>query len=214
MLPVLLLMFLFSAIACGGAIVTRVEVGISERFRQAAEALYAADAGLHLAVSQLRALENWTAVVSGNQRSAFVTGAFGGSKPVPGGGVVVLCCGRESAVDRLASDTRGSPLPARRTVVWQPYLWALFDRVAADGPGSRFFLVVWVANDEDEPADAGDSNDTVIVRSEAIAPGGVTRAVEAIVSRRQAIPPEGSEDAEGDVPRPGVIEIVRWRDVR
>ena len=44
LLPVMLLMFLFSAIAIGMVVVVRVETTVAARFVQATQALHAADA--------------------------------------------------------------------------------------------------------------------------------------------------------------------------
>jgi hypothetical protein len=219
LLPVMLMMFLFSAIALGASVVIRVEISVADRFRQSAEALYAADAGLAGVLAELRTLPGWTPVLDGSRRSGLSQGIFSGSKAVPGGGVVLICCGPQSAADRLASDTRLSPLPARRSVQWRPFLWTTLDALAPSEPPSRFFIVVWVADDEADGDGDGstDENGIVIVRSEALEPNGLRRIVEAYVAR----PPENASEQEraaeepeaGTAVRPAV-DILRWREVR
>ena len=58
LLPVTLVLFLFSAIAVGAALVVRVELTVADRFRESAEALYAAEAALEVAVAELKACPN------------------------------------------------------------------------------------------------------------------------------------------------------------
>ena len=214
LLSVLLLMFLFSAIAFGAVLVIRVEITISDRYRQAGQALYAADAGLAITGAELRALSSWTPVLSGLQPSALSEGAFTGPRNLPGGGSVILCCGAGSVSDRLATATRVSPLPARRAVQWRPFLWAPFGSLAPEDPALPVFLVVWVADDEEDGDGVAtvDANGVVLVRAEAVGRGGLSRTVEAFVARRpdSAQPPESGFVAA----TPPAIGLLRWREVR
>lgn len=217
LLPVLLLMLLFSAAAIGMSIVIRVELIIASRFVQSAEALYAAEAGLAAALAELRDLPDWTPVLDGARPSVRSDGVFSGTKTVPGGGTVLTCCGPQSAASRLTSDTAASPLPARRSVQWQPFLWAAFQSLVPADPPSRLFLVVWVADDE-EDGDGNatvDGNGVIIVRAEAIEPGGLRRIVEAYAARRLAAPPAFGEEEDAE-PVAGIpaVAIQAWREVR
>jgi hypothetical protein len=207
-LPVLLLMFLFSAIALGVTLVVRVETGIADRFRQNAEAMYAADAALSAAAAELRGMDSWSPLLAGSQQSALSEGAFSGAKAVPGGSVVSVCCGPGSAADRLVSETLLSPLPSRRTILWQPFLWSTFQGLVPDSLPSRLYVVVWVANDEDEGGTT-DVNETVTVRAEAIDPGGLRRAVEGLIARLPVAQPGTSA-----TPQPPAVAFLRWREVR
>ena len=65
LLIVLMLTFLFSALAIGTVTAVGIESTISARSRDAAEALFVAEAGLALAVAELRPLEDWTPVLQG-----------------------------------------------------------------------------------------------------------------------------------------------------
>lgn len=226
LLPVLLLMLLFSAVALGLSIVIRVEIAVADRFVQSAESLYAAEAGLGAALAELRVLTDWSPVLGGMHRSPLSEGAFSGSKAVPRGGEVMICCTPQSAAGRLAADTAASPLPARRAVQWQPFLWATLQALAPADPPSRFFLVVWVADDEtDGDADTRiDANGVVIVRAEALAPGGLRRMVEAYVARassdteaagKEPDEEEPEDDLAGELPGgPPGLRILAWREVR
>jgi hypothetical protein len=198
LLPVMLVMFLFAAIAFGATAVVRIEVMVAERFRQSAEAQYAAEAGLELVLSELRSMPTWAPVVSGLQRSALVDGEVAGQKAVPGGGTVTVCCDNGSAADRLTIETRLSPLPARRAVDWKPYLWTPFDRLVRGEQPSRLYIAVWVAGQEDVTAGEGEDGEAVLVRADALDPGGRRRTIEAMAQRRS----------------PDALRVLAWREVR
>jgi hypothetical protein len=212
---VILIMFLFAAIALGSAAVMRVETLVVDHYRHAAVALSAAEAGGEVVASELRGMAVWTPVINGTAQSAGSQGAFSGSKPVPGGGSVDLCCGPGSAADRLATDTSLSPLPARRAIRWRPYLWTTLDALAPRDPPSHVFVAVWVGNDEDDPGGATtDANDLVLIRAEAFEPAGLRRVVEALIGRQ----PEGAGLYSGgpltEEERRMRIGILSWREVR
>lgn len=212
-LVVALLMCLLSAIAAGAAAVVRVEIMIADRHHRSAEAFFAAEAALESAISELRTVVDWTTVVSGATRSRYTDGGFAGFKAIPGAGTIELCCGAQTAAGRLASDTQLSPLPARRAIVWRPFLWIAFDRLAPRDPPSRLFVIAWVANDEEDVAGGAvvDTNDTLLVRAEAVAATGTRRLVEAVIARP---PPPVPFSAGADAARRLAIGIVKWREVR
>lgn len=208
LLPVLLLMMLFTAIAAGAAIVVRMELFLQERFRQGAEAFYAADAALATAIAELRRLPSWTAVLDGSVTSSSSRGGLSDPKSVPGG-VVLVCCGAGSLSERLARETQASPARSRRTVQWQPFLWTPFDALGPWPAPGGLYVAVWVGDDEadGDGAPGLDSNGVVIVRAEAVHPSGTRRIVEAYVA--QPGPPPGDEP----VPLRGVA-VLGWREVR
>jgi hypothetical protein len=205
LLPVMLIMFLFSAIALGTSMVVRTETIVSARFRRAAEALYAADAGIAVALTELRPLPVWTPVLNGGIASAFSQGAFQGTLTVPGGGTILLCCGPGSVSDRVLMESRLSAIPARRAVEWQPFLWSPLDPIVRTAMPSRFVLVVFVADDDDGDGDRrSDANGVVILRSQAVEADGTQRAVEALVARREP-------DSESGSP---AVAVLRWQEIR
>jgi hypothetical protein len=206
LLPVMLLMFLFSAIAIAMVVVVRVETTVAARFAEAVPALYAADAALAVAVSELRELVDWSPVLAGAAQSAAADGLFTGPKAVPGGGSVDVCCGRASAAERLTRETALSAAIARRALPWRPFLWTPLARLLPRSPLTRLYVIVFVQDDEEDgDGDPGaDANGRVVVRAEAIQPGGLRRSVEALIAR------EG-EPLRGLAP---AIRLLRWREVR
>ena len=207
LLPVMLLMFLFSAIAIGMVVVVRIEAFVAMRFVQAMQALDAADAGVAVAVSELRTTGDWTPVLAGAVQSSRSDGVFGGRKDLAGGGSIALCCGSSSVAGRLAAESAVSGAIARRTLPWRPFLWSPLTKLLPGSPAGSLYLVVFVEDDEDEEDGNGsaDVNGRVVVRAEAVQPDGLRRAVEALVEREPGDPLRGLAPA---------VRLLRWREVR
>lgn len=202
LLPVMLLMLLFSAIAIGAAAVVRVEVLVADRFRRSAEARYAAEAALGAALAELRRSPDWAPVTAGIQTSVLSQGAFAGYQSVPAGGAVHLCCEPDSVFGRLEQETRaGSPF--RQALVWRPFLWTSFRALTGSTASDRLYLVVFTAATGREVAGAsGDGvgeDDSLVIRAEAVDPAGLRRVVESLVGRRRG---------------EGVVRTLTWREVR
>ena len=197
-LAVVLVTVLFSAIAISAVVLAHVELVVSGRFARVVEARYAADAALQAAVAELRTIADWTSVIDGSARSSLVEGEWVGS-----------------VTARLEAETASSPLPARRAVRWRPFLWKSMDALAARDPPSRVLVIVWVGNDEDDAgADSADTNATVLVRAEAVEPGGSRRIVEGIVSRQSEGGGLYSEDSAAAETRRRRVAVLNWREVR
>jgi len=213
LLPVLLLMFLFAAVSMAIAVAVQIEIKVASRHVAAASALYAADAGIAAAIAELRGLPSWAPVLSGTVRSVHTDGVFGGVKPVPGGGTVLICCGMQSAIGRLATDTSSSARTARRNIEWQPFLWVSAHVLLPGDPPSRSYVIVWVADDEeDDDGDAQvDANGIVVLRAEANEASGVRRVTEAYVAR-QPVAGAGGEGEDEVVPQ--AVGVRAWREVR
>lgn len=207
LLPVMLLMFLFSAIAIGMVVVVRVETMVAMRFVQATQALHAADAAVALALSELRTMSDWTPVLAGAVQSARSDGAFAGRKVLSGAGSIVVCCGSSSVSGRLEAESALAGAVARRTLQWRPFLWSPLVALLPGSPLSSLYVVVFVEDDEDEDDGNGsaDVNGRVVVRAEAIQPDGLRRAVEALIEREPGDPLRGLAPA---------VRLLRWREVR
>ena len=207
LLVVQMVTFLFSALAIGTVTAVGIESTIAARWRDAAEALLVAEAGLALAGAELRPLEDWTPVLQGLAQSRSSRGSFGGSVAVAGGGTIALCCGGASVAGRLARESAASVVPARRTLIWQPFLWSSWDAIVAQPVRGQLFLTVFVQDDEEDGDGEGrtDLNGVVVVRSEAVRPDGLRRVVEGLLARVPGDPDRG-------IP-PGV-RLLAWREVR
>ena len=86
--------FVLLVVAVGAAVsvTSRTETLIAARFRESKEMLYAAEGGISVAVRDLDAAGDWNAVLSGAVASSFTDGASIGTRTLPGGGSITLCC--------------------------------------------------------------------------------------------------------------------------
>lgn len=207
LLPVMLLMFLFSAIAIGMVVVVRVETTVATRFVEATQALYAADAALAVALAELRPMADWTPVIAGAAQSVLADGPFSGRKLVPRGGSIALCCGPLSVSGRLARESALSGAVARRALQWRPFLWSPLEALLPASPPTSLYVIVFVEDDEDEDDGDGaaDVNGRVVVRAEAVQPDGLRRSVEALIARWPGDPLRGLAPS---------VRLLRWQEVR
>ena len=108
--------------------------------------------------------------------------------------------------ERLARESASSAVPARRTLAWHPYLWSSWNALVGEPGTGQFFLIALLRDDEEDGDrdEATDLNGVVVVRSEAIRPDGLRRAVEALVAREAGDPGR----------HPGSVRVLRWREVR
>lgn len=208
LLIVIALVMLVAALGAAVAIATRTETLVAANFRQGREALYAAEGAVGIALRDLAAIADWGPVLTGAATSSFTDGSTIGSRTLPGGETVTLCC----AASSLTADVQQRALGGRDwdgdTPQWQIFAWGPASGWLAPGRiDSAHYVVVWVA---DDPVDgdgnpAADTNGILELHAQALGPGGSRRIIEASV-RRQTI---GEESAAG----PGV-KVLSWREIR
>ena len=204
----LVFVVLLSGVAAAVVIVTRTETLVAANFRASREALYAAEGGLAQTVRDLGATADWTGVLSGAAVSSFTDGAAIGSRTLPGGDLVTLCCGPSSLTGQVQVRADGGRAWGGNTPRWILYSWG--PASAWRPPGvirSAFYVAAWVSDDpadgDDDPA--ADNNGVLRIHAQALGPFGGRRIIEAVVQR----PVIGSPPA----PAPGV-RVVSWREVR
>jgi hypothetical protein len=198
------LVLLVAAIAGAVTIASRTEVLIAADFRQSRAILYAAEGAAALAVRDLGAAADWTAVLTGASASSFTDGSPVGLRTLPGGDDVVLCCGSASLTDDVQRRAHGGRSWGADTPVWQMFAWG--PATAWLPPGridSPIYVVAWVA---DDPADGdgnpyADSNGFLELHVHALATGGGRRVVDVVVERPATSGPSG-------------LRVRAWRDVR
>jgi hypothetical protein len=200
----IVVVLLMTAIAGAVAIASRTEVLIAADFRQSRAALYAAEGAVGLAVRDLGAAADWNAVLTGASASSFTDGAAIGSRTLPGGDVVVLCCGSGSLTADVQQRAHGGRSWAADTPVWQLFAWGPAASWLPPGRvDSTIYVVAWVA---DDPGDGDgnpyvDSNGFLELHVHALAPNGGRRVVDAVIERPSGSGPSGTR-------------IGSWRDVR
>ncbi len=189
------LVLLLAAVGATAALGARIETLIAANFRQGQEALYVAEGGLARAIQELAPLTDWTVVLAGAP-STFAEGTPTGSKQLPGGDTVVLCCGDGSLTSDLQQRGNAGGNWGANTPEWRLFGWGAASSwlTAARSP-SPFYVVIWVADDVDE-GDGNpslDSNGAVVVHALALGPGRARRSIQATIrhARREDGTPLG-----------------------
>jgi len=160
---------------------------------------YAADAAIELAARDLAAAPDWDAVLTGATRSSFTDGAAGGTRGLPGGGVIdltaatnLLNCGKTGTctAPQMNANSRERPWGANNPR-WQLYAYGPLEQLAPLSRPASCYLAVWIADDgREEDGDPGsDASDLdpghgiVRVHAEAFGAGGSRRLIEAELRR-------------------------------
>jgi hypothetical protein len=218
----LLALGVLAALSAGLLLTTSVERLTAGNHADAVTSIYAADAGLELAVRELAQIDDWNRVLSGNERSRFTDGAPPGPRTLPGGGMVnlttltnELTCGRATGCTdaRIRATTAERPWGANNPR-WQLFLFA---PLRAIGNPSRLpglvYVVVWLGDDaaeEDDDAETdgggelGEGRHAVRARVEAFGPGPTRRSLEARLVRP-------CHDREGEIVCGPGIRVQSWR---
>jgi hypothetical protein len=196
-------MTLVLALGTALILVSSSETMIAANFRLSAEALYAADAVLERAVSDLRGLADWNLALTGLVRSPFVDGPPTGVRRIAGGATIDL-----AVLVNLANCRKGTPCTdAEMNAVtaerpwgpnnprWQLFAFGWVDQMAGGAPrASSFYVVAMVADDGSE--NDGDASldgssrvlpnpgrGIIMVRADAFGPRASHHGVEATIER-------------------------------
>jgi hypothetical protein len=219
-LTVVLVMTLASSLALALVLITTIDTRAAFNFRGASEALFAADAGIELALPDLAGTADWSAVLDGSAGSTFVDGA-GGARTLADGRSLDLVevvnqvtCGHAAACTPAEMDAITESRPwGPNNPRWRLYMNGTLGSLASGQVvRSSCYLVVLVADDPSE-TDGNPLRDGVagqnpgagvlLVRSEAFGPGGAHKVIEATVAR-----PGGQAGLAAGV------RMVAWREVR
>ena len=175
----LLATMLLAALGGGLLLATDTEAVLAHHHRAVGETLYAADAALERAVTELRAAP-WTSVLGGVIRSPVFPASMAPTTPWAAAFDLVAATARLQADSSVVYGT-GLNAPA-----WRVYAAGSFDAMAGGPlPGSPAYLVVWVADDvaETDNDPSSDTNEVVWLRALAANAGGMRTMVHAAVQR-------------------------------
>ncbi|MGH9315275.1 MAG: hypothetical protein ACRD1S_18985 [Vicinamibacterales bacterium] len=200
----LLATMLLVALSMGLIMVTNTETAISGNYKNASEALHAADAGVERAVQDLLLVPDWNRILAQTApyRSSFIdaTGCTG-TVNLSGGGTLNL----NSLNDALNAETIAANLWGANNPVWRPYACGhLTELVPTQTVDSYLYVGVWVADDPSEldGNPYADSNGVVTLHAEAFGPMGSHKVVEVTVARTSS-----TEIERGQVAQRGQEEL-------
>lgn len=182
---------LFVVLVGSLALAVLTETAVAANHRDAAHALYAAEAAVEFALQEIALAEDWTEVLAAPGQSSFVDGAPAGVRQA-GAATIDLS---EATVDVSAAAT-----PPAGAVALPPVLYAFgrfSDLVPGDPPGSGTYVAVWLADRSPAPKDEDEPPAKMSVVGEAFAGRGIRRAVEALVERADT----------------SAVRVLAWREL-
>lgn len=215
----LLALVLLGALGSALALVVETEVTVAATSGRAAEARYAAEAGLELAALELAAAGDWDAVAGGGWHSTLTDGPPSGTRALPAGERVDLdeetsflrCAGAASCASAPTSPSSAGP-DARADVRWKLLVYGPLEQLTGGAvPAAALYVAAWVTLEPPEPPEQPPSpfrrNGQVMqVQAVAYGPFGLRRAIRGQFTRA---PPRGT--AERSFPAP--LELLSWREV-
>jgi hypothetical protein len=187
--------------ALGGGLVTltSTEALVATNFRDAADTLYAAEAGADHLVRELQGPAAWTDWLTGATASALDDGTL--APTLPSNRVVSLVSlSADLQAESDAAAAWGANDPRWRLVAHGPV-----SALAPAGRPASGYVIVWLA---DDPAESDgdpwrDTNGIVLVRARALGRGAASRSVNLVVANNVA----GGAGA-------SAVRVLSWRVVQ
>lgn len=184
LLCTLMVITLIAAVGAALSLIVVTESVVAGTYHASQQGLYAADAGIELAIAEARALSTWTSLPS----SASSSSDFNDGQITPRGpdgtalNLVQLTMKRQAESDAVYPNVADRP-------VWRLYAHATLNRIAGRAASGAPYVVVWIADDPDDldGDPAVDTNDIVLLHAEAFAVRSGMRAVGATIHREQAM---------------------------
>lgn len=180
---VLVLTGLLSALGAGLITLVSTERTIAGNVQFGTNVQYAADAMAERAIADLAQRADWTPVLSGVDRSSFVSASLA---PVTSWRVRLDLL--QLTADLQRQPTLGGASGANAPI-WRLFAWgAMDDLIGGSGRDSQAYLVAWVADDEaDQDSDpSADTNGCVQVQVEARGFGGLRKSVRLVLKRSES----------------------------
>lgn len=172
---------LVTALGVALILVTSTETQIAANFRDAQEALYAADAGVERAVQDLLLVPRWNDVLTGSVTSGFVDTTL--TPTLPGGATTINLT---AATNALQAETDTANLWGANNPRWRLYAWGPVTGLLPTGTiDSWMYIAVWVADDpsETDGNPLADTNGVLTLHAEAYGPGHTRKVIEVTVAR-------------------------------
>ncbi|MEZ5320073.1 MAG: hypothetical protein R2752_21915 [Vicinamibacterales bacterium] len=196
---VLLVVIALHAAGLGLAMVAATDQMVSRSRRAAIEGRHASAAVLERVIDDLRLRSDWTAVLGGLDRSAFLDAT---RRPVLASGRALDLDAIEAALQAESDRTfrRGPDNPRWTLFASGPLVGLTGSPVAAGAP----YLAAWVADDpsESDGLPSADANQVISIRAMAFGPGPARSETAATL----AVVDDGSGGA--------AVRVLSWREIR
>jgi len=196
----LMALLLLSALGLALVLTTTTETAISNNFRGAEEALYAADAAIERTMQDVLTVPDWNNMLNGSVKSAFTDGPPD-PRTMADGRVLDLTeatnmanCGKTTgcSIAEMEAVTEDRPW-GKNNPRWQLYAHGLANDLVPTGTlNSNMYVVVWVGDDpsdnDDNPlvdgnAQTNPGTGVITLHAEAFGPGGAHKVVEVTLAR-------------------------------
>ena len=209
LLCALLVTTLLSTLGAALVVLVTTETLVDAHYRASQQSLYAAEAGAERTIGEIRALGSWQTIPTPG--SAATSGDLNDGTIAPrvaDGSTLDLA--RLTTRRQAESDGIYPPNPDRPQ--WRLFAHASLDRITAGNGGpAPPYVVVWIADDLDDldGDPARDSNDVLLLRSQAFGIRGASRSIEVTLHRQSTLDGAGT----GGAMRSDVT-VIAWREVR
>jgi hypothetical protein len=182
---------LFVALVGSLALAVLTETAVAANHRDAARALYAAEAAVEFVLQEIALAEDWTEMLAAPGQSSFVDGEPAGVRQA--GAASIDLSGATFDVSIAATPPAGAAaLP--------PVLYAFgqFSDLIPDGSaGSDTYVAVWLADRSPAPKGEDEPPTALTVVGEAFAGRGIRRGVEALIERAHT----------------SAVRVLAWREL-
>ncbi|RPJ85288.1 MAG: hypothetical protein EHM13_01555, partial [Acidobacteria bacterium] len=176
---VLLSTMLLTALAVSLVLLTSSETLLTANYRNAHDALYAADAAVERVVQDLLTVPQWNDLLSGGVKSSFVEGNTS----------TTLADGTSIDVDlecaRVQTETNNLHVWGANDPVWRVYSYGPMANMLPDGIQTDAYVMVLIGDDpsESDGNPLADTNGVLTLHAEAWGSGGARKVVEVTVAR-------------------------------
>jgi hypothetical protein len=193
-------LLLLSALGLALVLTTSTETAISNNFRGAEEALYAADAAIERTMQDVLTVPDWNDMLNGSVKSAFTDGPPD-QRTMADGRLLDLTeatnmanCGKTTTCSIADMEALTDDRPwGQNNPRWQLYAYGLANGLVPTGTlNSGMYIVVWVGDDPsdndnnplvDGNAQTNPGTGVITLRAEAFGPGGAHKVVEVTLAR-------------------------------
>ena len=182
---------LFVVLVGSLALAVLTETAVAANHRDAAHALYAAEAAVEFVLQEIALAEDWTEMLAAPGQSSFVDGEPAGVRQAGAANI---------DLSEATMDVRAAATPPAGAVALPPVLYAFgrFSDLIPDGSArSETYVAVWLADRSPAPKDEDEPPATLSVVGQAFAGRGIRRAVEVLVERADT----------------SAVRVLAWREL-